>query len=116
MRSSNVVLVAVMAGLQIMDHRASRAVETQDVRTITARYADFEKAAVQKVPRDSFPVLTNPRMVKAEELEGDGHINDAFPVLGVTIENEARAYPIPKLGFHELVNDTVGRTAIVVSW
>lgn len=85
-------------------------------REIAAMYADYSRVAIQKVPRDGFPVLTNPRMVKPHEAERAGWINDAFPVLGIVIGTEARAYPIPKLGFHELVNDLIGDVPVVICW
>ncbi len=38
------------------------------------------------------------------------------PVLGVVIGEEARAYSAWQLDAHEIVNDTVGDSAIAVTW
>ncbi len=37
-------------------------------------------------------------------------------VMGVTFNGEARAYSIPFLSNHEIVNDTVGGVKIAVTW
>jgi hypothetical protein len=39
-----------------------------------------------------------------------------FPVIGVAIEIESRAYPIASLTRHEVVNDFVGDTPIMVRY
>ena len=66
--------------------------------------ADYDKFSRRVVKRDAFPVLTNPKMVAANDA---GDIREREPVLGVTIGDEARAYPISIMGVHELVNDTM---------
>ena len=45
-----------------------------------------------------------------DSLKGDDR------VLGVFLKGEARAYPVPILNYHELVNDKVGGRPILVSW
>lgn len=37
-------------------------------------------------------------------------------VLGLSIEGEAKAYPISVLHFREMVNDELGRTPVLVTW
>jgi len=37
-------------------------------------------------------------------------------VIGVVWNGQARAYPVPVLDWHELVNDTLGGQALLVSW
>jgi hypothetical protein len=37
-------------------------------------------------------------------------------IIGLEIDGEARAYPIRLLSLHEIVNDTVGRTPVAVTW
>ena len=76
--------------------------------------ADFDRHARRAVPRDAFPVLTDPPMATAAQ--GDARLDDEDRVLGVVIAGEARAYPLRVMGRHELVNDTLGGTPIAVSW
>jgi len=64
-------------------------------------------------PRDGIPALFSPSFVpagKADFLAGEDR------VLGIEIAGEARAYPIRILSWHELVNDTVGGSPLLVSW
>ena len=73
---------------------------------------------VTLLPRDAIPAIWDPEPLWAtvEEAEQNGDISDAVSIIGVSIGGEARAYPIPFLSAHEIVNDTVGGTAIAVTW
>jgi hypothetical protein len=62
-------------------------------------------------PRDGIPALDHPPHVPASESPWP----DAADVVGVAWNGEARAYPLAILVWHELVNDTVGGRAILVS-
>jgi len=64
-------------------------------------------------PKDGIPAIMEPRFLAAGEarfLAGDDM------VLGLAVAGEARAYPLRILSWHELVNDTVGESPILVSW
>jgi hypothetical protein len=62
--------------------------------------------------RDGIPALINPATLRGSDADwSDDHI-----VVGVEINGEARAYPIPVLNWHELVNDTLGGQPILVSY
>ena len=37
-------------------------------------------------------------------------------VLGLSINGDSRAYPIPMLSSHEIVNDVVGGEPVAVTW
>ena len=63
-------------------------------------------------PRDGIPALDDPVMVGP----GDTAWPDEVLVLGISHGGEARAYPIPVLDWHELVNDQVGKVPVLVSW
>ncbi len=70
---------------------------------------------VTLLPKDAIPAIRNPQplLVPAREVHG---VRDADQVLGVTMGGESRAYPIPFLSWHEIVNDTVGGRPIAVTW
>lgn len=70
----------------------------------------------QAVPRDAFPVFGDPPTMSPAEAESEGLVYDRDPVIGVSINGEARAYPVTVLGVHELGNDTVGGVPITVEW
>lgn len=63
--------------------------------------------------KDGIPAILTPRFVPAGEAT---FLQDADRVLGLTLGAEAKAYPIKILNWHEIVNDTVGGTAVVVTY
>jgi len=75
--------------------------------------ADYDRNARRAAPRDAFPVLYNPKLVKAKEARS---IRDDERVIGVFLGKEAKAYPISVMGRHELANDTCAGKPIAVSW
>jgi len=60
-----------------------------------------------------FNPLPNPAYAKAADVS---FINDDDRVLSVTLGNEAVAYPIRLMGYHHVVQDTVGGTPIVATY
>ena len=65
------------------------------------------------VVKDGIPALSNPAIVPADRAD---QIHPTDIVVGVTIGDEARAYPIRILDRHENVNDVLGGTPIAVSY
>jgi len=81
---------------------------------------DFEKHSIplEEIqaggpPRDGIPALLEPRFVDAAEAS---FLRPEDRMLGFIQGGEARAYPIRILSWHELVNDRVGGTPVLVSW
>ena len=72
----------------------------------------FEMIAV--VPRDRIAAIINPRLQTAAE--GGGRIAPDEPVIGLSINGDARAYSTYQLSRHEIVNDVVGGVPIAVTW
>lgn len=62
--------------------------------------------------RDGIAALVDPPMIPASEATLDP---DAW-VVGVEIGEEAAAYPVAILEWHELVNDTIGAAPVLVSY
>ena len=60
-----------------------------------------------------FNPLPNPAYAKAA---GVTFVNDDDRVLSVTIGNESVAYPIRLMGYHHVVQDTVGGTPIAATY
>jgi hypothetical protein len=69
---------------------------------------------VTVLPRDAIPAILEPRFVTAEE--ADAWTDPNVQVLGVSINGEHKAYPLPVLSRHEVVNDVVGGEPIMVTW
>ena len=75
---------------------------------------EYRAAAFRAVARDAFPVLFSPPM--GAVADGDRFLRPSEWVIGVALNGQAKAYPITVMGFHELINDTVGGAPIAVCW
>lgn len=64
-------------------------------------------------PKDGIPALTNPRFVSAGEAR---YLRPTDRVIGVVVGEEARAYPLRILNYHEIVNDRVSEQPLVVTY
>ena len=76
------------------------------------KYADLE--IVTLLPRDAIPAIDDPQFLTAAE--GDDFYDPNELVIGVDFDGDARAYSVPYLSNHEIVNDTVGGVKIAVTW
>ncbi len=63
---------------------------------------------------DAIPAILNPTFLSADEAQEWMAPNE--PVVGVSINGDHRAYSIPLLSRHEIVNDTVGGEPIAITW
>jgi len=55
-------------------------------------------------PRDGIPALTNPKLIAASRA---GFLQPDDRVVGITLGDKSRAYPIKILNWHEIVNDVI---------
>ena len=84
----------------------------QSTRIPPDKYADLE--IVTLLPRDAIPAIDNPQFLSSAEADQFYDPNEL--ILGVTFDGDARAYSVPFLSGHEIVNDTVGGEKIAVTW
>src|SRR5262249_31595048 len=63
--------------------------------------------------KDGIPAIDHPSFGAVADARG---LASREPVVSVAIGGEARAYPLRVMIWHEIVNDTVGGTAIAVTW
>ncbi|MCF8466776.1 MAG: DUF3179 domain-containing protein [Sneathiella sp.] len=64
-------------------------------------------------PKDGIPAIDNPQFVMVRDAT---HLRPTEPVIGVVINNEAKAYPLQVLMWHEIVNDVVGGVPVTVTF
>lgn len=76
------------------------------------KYADLE--IVTLLPRDGIPAIDNPTFLEVEE--ANLYYDPDELVMGVVFDGEARAYSVPFLSNHEIVNDEVAGVKIAVTW
>lgn len=65
-------------------------------------------------PKDGIPSIDAPRSQSTRE--ADEWLSDREPIVFVQVGDDARAYPIQILMWHEIVNDTVGGEPLLVSF
>jgi len=63
-------------------------------------------------PKDGIPSIDDPRFVPVDEAE----LAPEEPVIGLTVNGDARAYPLRILMWHEIVNDEVGGIPVAVTY
>ncbi len=64
-------------------------------------------------PKDGIPAILKPKFVRSNKA---GFLEDSDAVIGISIDNESRAYPIKILNWHEVVNDTINGVPVVVTF
>ena len=64
-------------------------------------------------PKDGIPSIDDPKFVPLAEAKD---LADTEPVVSVKVGDDARAYPLRVLIWHEIVNDTVGGTPVSVTY
>jgi len=65
-------------------------------------------------PKDGIPSIDDPQFVSIDGVED--FLNDDSIGLGISLNGEARFYPYQILVWHEIVNDSIGGTPILVSY
>lgn len=64
-------------------------------------------------PKDGIPAISDPQVLRSQDA---AYLNDADRVAGVWLGEEARAYPLKILNYHEIVNDKLGGVPIAVTY
>ena len=67
---------------------------------------------LQLLRRDAIKPIYEPLFVSAEE----ANLPPEELVMGVSIDGDARAYPVGTLRIREIVNDVVGGVPVIVTW
>lgn len=69
--------------------------------------------------KDGIPSIDAPRFERLNEGVASGRaarIRDVEPVISLAIGDDARAYPLSVLIWHEIVSDVVGGTPVIVTY
>lgn len=90
----------------------STTIATAPTRIPAGTYDDLE--IITLLPPDAIPAIDDPQFLGASEA-AEFYDPDEL-VMGVTFNGETRAYSVPFLSSHEIVNDTVGGVKIAVTW
>ncbi|MGI9407279.1 MAG: DUF3179 domain-containing protein [Hyphomicrobiaceae bacterium] len=64
-------------------------------------------------PKDGIPSIDKPRFIATSAVTD---LAPTEPVIGLTVNGEARAYPLRVLMWHEIVNDTLGGVPVAITY
>lgn len=67
-------------------------------------------------PKDGIPAIDAPKFVSVTEADAQAWLKDVEPVIFFQMGDDARAYPIQILMWHEIVNDTVGDVPVIITF
>ena len=81
-------------------------------RVVEEEEREYEIHSV--IPRDAIPAILDPEFLDVG-LAMEAY-NEHEQVLGLSINGDHRAYPLPYLSQHEIVNDVVGGEPVAVTW
>lgn len=65
------------------------------------------------VRKDGIPALDNPTLIDADEA---GYLKPGDLVFGVSINGDARAYPLRIMGWHEMFNEVIGGVPVALAY
>ena len=82
--------------------------------TVSSEDEERDLKIVTLLPFDAIPAILEPEFTTVEE--ADAQLEPHNLVLGLSINGDHRAYSIPTLSSHEIVNDTVGGQPVAVTW
>lgn len=74
---------------------------------------DFAEILSGGPPKDGIPALDDPVFLPAAQ---ETRLDEREPVLTLELRDEARAYPIRYLMWHEIANDTVAGVPVAVTF
>ncbi len=78
-----------------------------------AALVDVDEIRSGGPPPDGIPPIDVPRFVRPDAVEG---LEDQEPVIALQLGDDARAYPLEILTWHEIVNDTVAGIPVAVTY
>jgi hypothetical protein len=88
--------------------------ESQFRTDFSKRTVSYSEILSGGPPKDGIPSIDNPQFVSMNEAEE--WLAAVEPVVLVRVGDEARAYPIQILMWHEIVNDTLGGLPLLVTF
>lgn len=74
---------------------------------------DFSEILSGGPPKDGIPSIDRPEFIAVAKVD---NLAATEPVVGLTVNGEARAYPLRILTWHEIVNDRIGGRPVAVTY
>ncbi|QVK17567.1 DUF3179 domain-containing protein [Mycoplasmatota bacterium] len=100
--------------INLYNNRQQLMVHTQNWKTYWNKRIISLDEIVPVKQRDSIPSIDNPQFVNIDTAKT--YLSDQTPVISVQLADEARAYPLEIMMWHEIVNDTINGIPITVTY
>jgi hypothetical protein len=91
-----------------------RGAESQFSTDFSIHSVPYDEILSGGPPKDGIPSIDNPKFVSINE--ADEWIEDVEPIIQVERNGKVKGYPLQILTWHEIVNDRVGDTPVVVTF
>ncbi len=88
--------------------------EAEFATDFTRHTISYEEVLSGGPPKDGIPAIDTPSFIPAGE--ADSWLEPEEPVISFQIGEDARAYPLQVLTWHEIVNDEVGGVPVVITF
>jgi len=107
-------LCSVMGGAAAFAAEAPSSWKREWPRTDFSKTAiDFDEIMSGGPPKDGIPAIDKPQFKDVSQISDLG---DQEPVIALKLNNEAKAYPLRILMWHEIANDTIGGVPVTVTY
>ena len=114
------LLVATTLGISLIGVKAAHSQSSADFWRSEGWKTNFDKSSIDFLevmsggpPKDGIPSIDTPQFIPASK---EDTVRDIEPVIGLSINGDARAYPLRILMWHEIVNDVVGDEPLAVTY
>ena len=107
-----VMIVLLLCGGLLFFVDGVEFIDSPKTEVTIASQNDRTVEMVTVLPRDAIPAIDHPRFFSADRAN---YAADEL-VIGVEVDGEARAYSIPHLSRHEIVNDEIRGVYLAITW
>lgn len=115
------IFVAILIIISIPEMMLAQGHLSKTLKTYPNWKTNFDKKIIDLrelipggPPKDGIPAIFQPKY--EQQSEASKWLNDKEPVIAVEIDNEARAYPLSILIWHEIANDKLGDVPVAVTF
>lgn len=102
--------LTLLVSLILFTNSFSQTLNGFDLTNALVNSAEIKKGGPA---RDGIPALNYPLFLKDTDVS---FINDSDLIIGLTIGNQSKAYPIGILNWHEIVNDSIGNKPVAITY
>ena len=115
------LLLIAVAGFGLWRHFTRPNLEVDDAAAVPSETLPSEEGpTLGRFPQsqfflehDRFLPATDPRTVPAEQADW---LHEDDEVFGVVVRGQARAYPIPMIAYHHVVNDVIRGIPVAITY